>query len=198
MSGGGETRPLLKMKYQTTTPPTWWPISLEDAKAHLRVSHTEEDAVIWDMLRAATEIVEREAWVQLNEKGITIYMDVWENVRLESFSPIQAVNSIKYYDANNTLQTLAASSYDVDLLSDPMKIDIDSTPVLYDKFNTVEIALTVGYTEDCKIPAGLANCVKMVLGDLYENRQNVSPTATHEIQRGTREMIGLFSKRHFV
>jgi len=188
----------LQFKYEVTTAPTWWPISLEEAKAHLRVSHTSEDAIIWDMVRSATEMVERETWTQINQKGITIYLDLWESLRADGVTPIQTVDSIKYYDENNEIQTLPSADFKTDLKADPIKIDIEDTPTLFDRYNAVEIALTVGYSEPCKVPAGLSACVKMVLADLYENRQNFSPVAVHELPRGTQNLLWLYSRKAFV
>jgi len=186
------------LKFKVTTNPTWWPLSLEEAKTHLRVSNTSEDGEIWTMVKAATEMVERETWTQLNQKGLTFYFDNWENFRGSGFLPIISVDSIKYYDENNDIQTLPAADYETDLNSDPVKIDIDSTPNLYDRYNAVEIALTVGYAEACDIPNGLISCIKMVLGDLYENRQNQSPVNIYEIPRPTRQLMMLYSKKEFV
>ena len=186
------------MKYKVTTSPTWWPVTLAEAKEHLRVSHDSEDSVIWNLVKAATEMVERETWTQINSKGMTFYFDGWESFRGSGFLPVQSVESVKYYDVNNDLQTLSPGDYQVDLNSDPVKIDFDSTPSLFDRFNSVEVALVVGYAESCNIPYGLISCIKMVLGDLYENRQNESPVNSFKIHNATSSLLMLYSRKEFV
>ena len=45
--------------YTLTTPPTTEPVALADARTHLRIDTHEEDAYITDLVKSATNYVER-------------------------------------------------------------------------------------------------------------------------------------------
>jgi uncharacterized phiE125 gp8 family phage protein len=84
---------------------------------------------------------------------------------------------VKYYDTNDTLQTLASSNYILDNISQPARIGIsvDGTlPNLADRINAVEVKYTVGYGElSSDVPEGIKSAVLITIGNWYENRQSV-------------------------
>ncbi|MGJ0508852.1 MAG: head-tail connector protein [Methylocystis sp.] len=94
------------------SPPTTQAVLLNEAKAHLRVDTTDDDALIAALISAATD-----ALYYLNR---TIVPCQWE-LDLPSFSdeiilprpPLIAVSSVIYRDPANVQQTLPASVYDV-------------------------------------------------------------------------------------
>lgn len=60
---------------QTTSPPGLLPVSLKEAKRHLRVSSSAEDANIADLIKAATSWAETETRRRLIEQTVTLSMD---------------------------------------------------------------------------------------------------------------------------
>jgi len=87
------------------------------------------------------------------------------------------VNSQKYYDSNDTLQTLAGSVYLLDKYAQPARIGLQpnqSFPNLSNRINAIEVKYTVGYgTSSSDVPEGIRQAVLITIGNWYENRQTV-------------------------
>jgi len=60
---------------QVVTPPGLLPVSLVEAKRHLRVTHSAEDANISDIIKAATSWAETETRRRMIEQVVTLSMD---------------------------------------------------------------------------------------------------------------------------
>lgn len=61
-----------------TTPPEAEPLTLEEAKAHLRITHDADDDVINALIRAARGMCENDTGLALITRGYSLYLDVWE------------------------------------------------------------------------------------------------------------------------
>ena len=88
---------------------------------------------------------------------------------------VASVTHIKYYDADNTLQTLAASNYDVDTKVRPGRIyesEDGDFPNTYERPNAVEVEFIVGGTAS-DVPAPIIQSIYIIVGRYYENRQDV-------------------------
>jgi hypothetical protein len=151
------------------TPASNLAISLEDAKEFLRVEFDYEDDLVTQMIKSATKSAE-------NFIGYQITTCTYEDV-LPSFTNTiklygdSVVNSIKYYDENNTLQTLNPSFYRVVNVT-PNFIEFDttfSTPSLYNRSDAVIVNYTCGM-ENINIPTDIISWIKIRIATLYESR----------------------------
>ena len=93
-------------------------------------------------------------------------------------NPVSAVTHVKYYDSDNTLQTWDTANYDTDLKGKPARITLANNatfPTVYDRTNAVEIKFVAGYasTSATGFPKQLLNAMYLIIGHLYENRQDV-------------------------
>ena len=59
------------------SPPAVEPVTLADMKAHLRVTHDSEDAMIASLIKAAREELEQAAGLALISQGWRLYLDCW-------------------------------------------------------------------------------------------------------------------------
>lgn len=105
-------------------PPNVLPVSLNQAKLHLRVDSTDEDTDITQKIASATEYVQSATQRQLVTATCIYTADVWpcDGVFRLPLSPVAAINSVKYLDTNGTLTTLSSSAYQTDLRSNPPRI----------------------------------------------------------------------------
>lgn len=110
------------MDYQITTSPTHEPVSLEQAKRHLRVDDAESDALIRSYLRAARAWCEDYAGRAFCRQTITLKMSSFPAAIQIPRPPLVAVSSITYVDTAGTTQTVASTVYDVDTTSEPGKV----------------------------------------------------------------------------
>lgn len=148
-----------------------------DAKDFLKVDTTADDDLIDNLIKAATQSCEEYTNQYFMDTLVTQYSDNWLEVYRLYKSPVSSITHIKYYDTNDSLQTLASSNYILDDASKPARIGlaVDGTlPSLADRINAVEVKYTVGYgTSSTDVPEGIRQAVLMTIGNWYENRQSV-------------------------
>jgi uncharacterized phiE125 gp8 family phage protein len=161
--------------YKLYTAAALEPISSTEAKAHLRVTGTDEDDLITMLIQAAREFCESYTNLQLLTATWEMYLDYFSEYEiLIEKNPVLAITHIKYYDENNTEQTLAASVYEVDVVSQPARLVLktnQSWPSTYDKKNAVKITFTAGFgATAASVPAQIRQAMLLVIGNMYENR----------------------------
>ncbi len=147
------------------------------AKAHLKVDVTEDDTIIDNIILAATQSCEIFTNQYFIDTVVTQYSDTWDGFYRLYKSPVSAITHVKYYDSDDSLQTLASSNYILDGTSKPARIGIaidGELPNLSNRINAVEVKYTVGYgAESTDVPEGIRQAVLLTIGNWYENRQSV-------------------------
>ena len=101
------------MTVSVITPPATPLVPLADAKAMLLVDHTADDALITTLIAAATIEAQGVAARSFVTQTLLLSLDAWPAdgaVRLP-FPPLATVTSVKYFDADNVEQTIAAADY---------------------------------------------------------------------------------------
>jgi len=186
---------------KVTTEPSVEPITSTEAKVHLRVDHTDEDSLIAILIQAARETVEQRTGRSLITQSRTIKMDYFPqtNTIQIPYGPLISVTSVKYYDEDNVQQTMSASLYEVDTYSNVPRIVVtDSWPATYDKINAVEIIYSAGYgAAGSNVPKPLKQAMYLILGHLYENREQVG-TISYEIPFGAEVLMSPYTVEHSV
>lgn len=103
------------------TPPAAEPVSVAELKAHLRVTHSADDAYLGELATAAREYTEQQMGRALAEQTREYTADTFPSsgvLRL-GFAPVVSISSVKYLDELGAEQTLASSVYTVDTQSEP-------------------------------------------------------------------------------
>lgn len=88
-------------------------VSLTEAKAALLVDHRADDVLITALVAAATMEAQQRAARAFVTQTLSLALDAWpdDNVIRLWWPPVQSVTHIKYYDADNALQTVATTDY---------------------------------------------------------------------------------------
>jgi uncharacterized phiE125 gp8 family phage protein len=172
-------------KLKLVTPPSVEPVSLEEAKGHLRVTITDDDAEITRYIKAAREAAEsftRRAFVtQTWELGM---YSLGPTIELPK-PPLISVVGITYTDQDGAEQTLPTTDYVVDDYSEPgliYRARAASWPALTSESGVrVKVRFTVGYRGEGSPGKGAENVPEMVkvaillhVGEMYENRQTAT------------------------
>ena len=148
-----------------------------EAKDFLKVDTTADDTLIDNLIKAATQSCEIYTNRYFLETLVTQHADKWSDIDTLYKSPVSGLTHIKYYDSNDTLQTLDSSVYLLDKYSQPARIGLQpnqSFPNLADRVNAIEVKYTVGYgTSSSDVPEGIRQAVLITIGTWYENRQAV-------------------------
>ena len=159
------------------TGPTSTAISLAEAKAFLRVDsdYDDDNTYITSLINVATQVVEEFTRRRLITQTYNIFYDEFPPYIDLQVGDVASVTHVKYYDANNSLQTLAASNYDVDTKVRPGRIYQSNTgdfPNTYERPNAIEVEFVVGSAAS-DVPAPIVQAMYIVIGRYYENRQDV-------------------------
>jgi uncharacterized phiE125 gp8 family phage protein len=147
-------------------------LSLADAKAHLRVTHTDEDALIGSLRDAAVSHVERASGVALSSGNWRWTMRSFAARVDLPVRPVTALGTVSYLDASGAEQTYA----DARLVDGSVLPAADSSwPYAY---GSATVEFTTGLTSPDDAPELIA-AVKLTLTDLYENRSGATERPIH-------------------
>ncbi|MBC8266366.1 MAG: phage head-tail connector protein [Flavobacteriales bacterium] len=152
-------------------------LTTSEAKGHLRVDTTADDAFIDNLIQAATDSAEIYTNRFFIDTTLTLKGDKWSDIEYLFKSPVLTITSIQYYDSDNALQTLASSVYLLDNSHQPARVTLDegeSYPNLASRANAVKIIYNVGYgTASSDVPDGIKQAVLLTVGHWYQNREDV-------------------------
>ena len=164
----------------TVTAPSVEPISLADAKLHLRVDVDTDDDLINAIIKAARQRLEIDARVALITQTLEMRLDCFpvdgDDILLLR-PPLQSVTSIKYVDTDGVEQTWSSDDYAADIYSTPARIRPaygEVYPTARSVNNAVTIRYTAGYGDAATaVPDDLLQALKLLIGHFYENREDV-------------------------
>jgi len=154
------------------------PISVAEAKAHLRVDADNEDALIAQLIVAARMFVERTLGLALIAQGWSYFLDAWPCSACVALpiAPLQSVDAVTLHDATGGSTEIGPEAYAVDVLSQPARIVFKGSPpqLLARDLNAFEIAFTAGYGEEAAdVPAPVRQALLLLAAHWYERREPV-------------------------
>jgi uncharacterized phiE125 gp8 family phage protein len=151
------------------------PITLAEAKLHLRVDGATEDALITALVTATRTACEHRCQRTLLQTTWELTQDGFTDALRLEYPRIIAVTSVQYRDAAGVLQTLAGTEYLLDADSEPGYVVPaygKSWPYTYEQINSVKVRYTAGYgTTADKVPAPLKQWILLHIGHYYKNRE---------------------------
>jgi uncharacterized phiE125 gp8 family phage protein len=159
-----------------TSPPAVEPVSLADAKAHLRVTHTDNDAVISALISSARRQVERRTGLALINQGWSLFLDCWPNHAAVSLqlAPISAITDIIFFGEDGTPATYEPAHYYLDGVSKPGRAILrqDRLPPLPGRrVNGIEIRFTAGFgAVSANVPQDLRQALLLAVAHWFEHR----------------------------
>jgi uncharacterized phiE125 gp8 family phage protein len=166
------------MPLQLVTPPSGEPVSLAEAKLHLRVDVDDDDALISSLIATARQAAETLTGRQLISARWKLVLDAfpWGEILLAK-CPVQSIVSIQYLDMNGLSQMLPSSDYVVDTACEPARITPvfgKTWPPTLPQIGAVTVTFDAGYGAASAVPEGLKSWVKLRVGSLYAHREEMS------------------------
>lgn len=161
-----------------SSPPATEPVSLDDAKAHLRVTDTTDNDYITALITAARVWCERQTKRAFITQTWDVALGAFEQEIILTPAPLQSVSYVKYYDTNGTLQTLSSSVYQVDTTDCVGRIRLaynQSWPdIRSGLYNGVQVRYVAGYgSSTSDVPANIKHAIKLMISHWYEVREPV-------------------------
>lgn len=170
------------MALSLTTAPATEPVTVAEAKAHLRLFHADDDDYLEDFVIPAAR---RWAETLTHRAFIT---QTWK-LRLNGFGcggpiylprpPLVSITSVAYVDTAGDTQTWAASStgYTLEQPSGEHALHASIRPsysITYPSTRTIVDAVTItfvaGYGAASTVPVGIKHGLLMLIDDLYRQR----------------------------
>jgi uncharacterized phiE125 gp8 family phage protein len=155
-----------------TTPPATEPVTLAEAKAHLRVMHNDDDAYISTLIKTARQTIEAQTGLGLISQGWSVFLDDWpeQGVIELPLAPVLDISDIKIYGEDDTPALIDPAHYYEDKVSRPARIILRGSrnwAAPGRVANGIEILLTIGFTG---VPEPLREAVLQLVGHWYETR----------------------------
>lgn len=161
-----------------TVAPVVEPVTLVDAKAHLRVTHSSEDTLIGGLITAAREDVERSAGIALIDQCWRLALDRWpaDNRVALLRHPVREVLSVTLYDEAGAATLFDPLQYQLDALSRPTRLHFDRAPERLRAMNGIEIDFRAGFGEaGTDVPDVLKRAMLLLVAHWYEFRTGFGP-----------------------
>ncbi len=165
------------MALSLVTAPAAEPVSLAEAKAHLRVDITEDDSLITALITAARQHAEAITRRQLVTATWDLTLDGWPDgdTILMPLPPLQGVTSITYKDSGETVYALLATDYIVDKAEEPGRIVLAygktwPSAALYPAA-AITVRFTAGYGDAAAVPQAIKQAILLLVAHWYENRE---------------------------
>lgn len=154
------------------------PLTLAEAKLHLRVDGSEDDALITSLIKAARE--------QAGQKmGRTVMLSTWQ-LTLDEFPDaidlpmprVLSVLDVEYVDSAGAVQLLAPASYVLDNAGEIKNWLVPaagySWPDTYGEgINNVTVTYTAGWPNAAAVPESVKAWCKLAIGALYRQREGL-------------------------
>ncbi|MDX2264594.1 MAG: head-tail connector protein [Hyphomicrobiales bacterium] len=166
-----------------TSGPAAEPVSLAEAKAHLRVDGADEDALIGSLVVAARMHIEHALDLALITQSWSLYLDRFPDGPVElPLGPVQAVTEVRLYAANAAVTVLTPDQYLLDAASRPARLSPIGVWLQPGRaVNGVEIAFAVGYgATGAAVPQPLRQAILMLIAHWHESREAASPEEQFE------------------
>ncbi|MDX0251154.1 hypothetical protein GOC31_20875 [Sinorhizobium meliloti] len=161
------------------TPPESHPVTLAEAKAHLRVDDNDSDALITSLIGAASNYLDGYTGIL----GRALVTQSWRQ-DFAGFShslclplaPVSTVSAVKYIDTAGTEQTLPSSVYQLLHVARGAAVVLrpgQSWPQTRSQLDAVRVEFVAGVpVED--VPAAVKHAMLLLIGHWYENRESVA------------------------
>ena len=167
------------METTLKTAPAAEPISLDEAKRHVRIDidETDHDDYLHDLITAARDQVEMITWRKLITQTWYAYLQDWpRGTYIElPFGKLQSVTAIKYTDVDGDESTWDSDEYIVGTDYQNGRVTLADgytwpNETLYPS-NPVEIEFVCGYGLAVSVPPQIKHAMKMIISELFENRE---------------------------
>jgi uncharacterized phiE125 gp8 family phage protein len=155
--------------------PAFEPVTLAEAKAHLRVEHDDDDDVIAALIAGARVHVEAQTRRALITQSWRIVRDAWpDDGRIAVLpAPLRALTAARVYRLDGTTQEIDTATFVVEAGSVPAVLSFASgaMPAPGRVAAGIEFDVEAGYGDaPADVPGDLRQAIKTLVAHWYENR----------------------------
>lgn len=172
------------MTLKRYTEPAELPLTLDQAKLHLKIDDdigdAELDEDVLDLVRDATAHIE-------GVLGRVLITQVWQN-RIDRFPcaggaielalpPVISVDRVDYIDVDGETRTLAPQCYELDAQSETAWLVPAYGyvwPEARDQVNAITVTFTAGYGGAAMVPSDIRRALKLLIRHWFDNPSAVN------------------------
>lgn len=165
------------MGLKRTTQPSLEPVTLADAKLHLRedLADVANDAYITSLIVTARQHCEDRIQRTLISSSWTLILDSFPAAIELTRPPLISITSLRYIDPAGVLQTLSPADYIVDTGNSETGYVVPAFnktwPDTQARINAVEVLYVAGYgAAAASVPTPLRQWMLLAIGDMYSTR----------------------------
>jgi len=153
--------------------PSAEPVSLAEAKLHLRVDAavTDEDSTITAMIVAARAHIENYTGLAIATQTIELLTDRWDDMALLPVAPVQSA-TIAYLDQSGATVTLDASAYALVGSASLQPAIVPAVNAIWpstaDRADAIKLTLACGYSAP---PEPVKLAIRMLVAQWFVNRE---------------------------
>lgn len=174
------------------------PVTLAEARAHLRLEATEEDALLTALLTAARVMLEAETRRAFVTQDWRLILDDWPATWIAlPLAPVAAVTSVKVAAMSGAMLALDPAFYEVDAKGEPPRVAAkrgQAWPMPATRLGGIEVDFTAGYGAAASVPAPLKQAVLLLAAHWFENREPVGNGA--ELPLTVSALAARYRRRH--
>ena len=155
-----------------TTPPVAEPVSLSEAKAHLRITHSDDDTYIASLITTARRMMESRLSLALMPQAWALFADCWPDDGIFNLPlhPVTSIESIAVFSDDDTASTIDPSHFYLDTASRPARLVLRHGRFFGPpgrKANGIRISFEAGFAE---VPAELKQALLITIADWFAKR----------------------------
>jgi uncharacterized phiE125 gp8 family phage protein len=180
------------------TAPAVEPVTLSEAKAHLRIDSSDEDTLIGTLITAAREWCEEYLDRSLIHQQYVMRLDSFP-YEIELPRPPMATSgtttalTLTYTLGDDSTAVLAATEYRIDRNSTPgvvRQLREGTWPANLDDQNAITVTWWAGYgASGSSVPAAIRSAMLMLVAHLWRNREMTTEAALSEVPMGTKALL---------
>ena len=158
-----------------TAAPAVEPVTVDEAKAHLRIDHNDEDALLGSLIATSRLHIEAALDLALVTQSWSWRLDAWPDDMAVALPlrPVQSVEAVQVTAADGTVETLSSEKFLLNganlrprLLSRAGAWPRPGVPAL-----GIEIAFTTGFGSTASdVPPPIRHSLLMLVAHWYEHR----------------------------
>jgi uncharacterized phiE125 gp8 family phage protein len=161
-----------------TSGPATEPLTLAEAKAHLRIDDDDEDQLIASLILTSRLHVEAALGLALLTQSWRLVLDRWPKsaVVVVPLQPLQSVAQVRVLAADGNPSVVPAADYVVDVASMPGRIVRTGSayPTPGRAAGGIEIDFTAGYGAlAASVPAPIRQALLLLVAHWYEHRDPI-------------------------
>lgn len=178
--------------------PTTTPITLAEVREQLRIEHNDDDALLVRLISVAvayTDVAGALGHAMITQKWAQWFApNPGMSVNL-TLGPVQSVTAVKYYDADNVLQTDTLTNYQVvgtEFATSVAPKAGFNWPTTYDRSDAIRIEYEIGYGDTkADVPQTIRHALLLLIGHWYDNREQSGMDELSNIPFGFDALIGM-------